>query len=530
MKQKVKIRAALIVDNLKLEKWQLDSLESARKSIELILILNCQNTKTKKNYLKNFLYYLLNFFTLKNKLTKKQFLSSPNAKIVNFESLYNGAWQSFPKKIYKHLEVKNIDVVIKFGMNLLRLNEEMLLPPILSYHHGDPSKYRGRPAGFYEILHNEKTTGIIVQAINNKLDAGKIYAFGESKVVNFSYKKTALNFYSASSPLLEKAIKNLFTKTRIDISVEGKNYRLPSNLKVIFFMLVLIFNALKKVVYGLFFEKKWKVATSINALNLNGEEMLTSLEFNEIPIDKKYNFYADPFFSESSKKIRLEALDNRTGLGDILEIEANDFSNQDVIMRGDHYSYPCSFVYKGKEYLMPEVSSHSAQYFYEPKEINAKHFLRGLEGKRIVDATMHLIKGKCFLFFGEEKSAHTILNLWIADSPFDVFSPHPMNPIVVSPRFARMGGKILNFQGKTIRFGQNNSGEYGESLAVLNITKLSEESYNEEMLGTIAIDNFSGPHSIDFNTNMSQILIDYYRNKFSLLAGMRRIRSRLHKK
>jgi len=135
-----------------------------------------------------------------------------------------------------------------------------------------------------------------------------------------------------------------------------------------------------------------------------------------------------------------------------------------------------------------------------------------------------------FFIFWRGTTAHTILNLLISDSPFDVFNPHPMNPIVVSPRFARMGGKILNFQGKTIRFGQNNSGEYGESLAVLNITKLSEESYNEEMLGTIAIDNFSGPHSIDFNTNMSQILIDYYRNKFSLLAGMRRIRSRLHKK
>ena len=33
-------------------------------------------------------------------------------------------------------------------MNLLRIDENLKLPPILSFHHGDPSKYRGRPAGF----------------------------------------------------------------------------------------------------------------------------------------------------------------------------------------------------------------------------------------------------------------------------------------------------------------------------------------------------------------------------------------------
>lgn len=525
----MKQRATLLVDNLQLNRWQLDALDAARKSIDIVLVLNCQNTTNKRNYIKNFLYYALNSVTLKNYLTKRQSLNIPKVEIVNFQSIYEGAWQSLPEKIYEKLENRSIDVVIKFGMSLLRLDEQRNQPPILSYHHGNPSKYRGRPAGFYELLNKEKTTGIIVQSLSNKLDAGKIYAYAESKVVNYSYKKTALNFYSNSAPLLNKAIVNLSSKSTVDINVEGKNYKLPSNAIVINFLILLFFNALKKIVYGLFFEKKWKTATTQNSLNLSQVEEMSSRLFNEVPIDKRYNFYADPFFSEDGKKIRLEALDIRTGLGDILEIETKDYSNQKVLLSGGHFSYPCSFLHKGKEYLLPEVASHSAQYFIEINKIHEKHYLMGLEDKRIVDATLHQQNGKFYLFFGENKSGHTILNLWIADTPFDEFKPHPMNPIVVSPSVARMGGKLLTHQGKTIRFGQNNSGEYGESISIMQITDLSDEVYNEVEIGKLKIDCFNGPHCIAFNPDMSEILVDFYSDKFSFFAGVRRIKSRLQK-
>lgn len=525
----MKKRAALLVDDMQLDKWQLDALEAAGNSVDIVLILNCQNTYPKKHYLKNFLYYILNIFTLKNYLTRKKKIKLIDTKVVDFKSIYNSYWQTFPKKIYKELESINVDFIIKFGMSLLYLDENNLLPPILSYHHGDPSKYRGRPAGFYEIINGEKTTGIIVQTLTNKLDAGDIYAFAESKVFNFSYKKTAINFYSSSTPLLNKAIINLSNKSKIKRSVNGKNYRLPSNLKVLHFLFVIISNAIKKLVYGLFFEKRWKVAITKNSLKMREDEVLSSSDFNVIPINKKYNFYADPFFSDNGEKIRFEALDNKTGLGDIVELEANDFKNQITLMSGQHFSYPCSFLYEDKEYLLPEVASHSAQYFCEINKLENRFYLKGLEENRIVDATLYIKNGKCYLFFGESQSAHSVLNLWVSDTPYSVFQPHPMNPITISPKKARMGGKVINYQKKLIRFGQNNSGEYGESLSIMMITKLSDESYEELKLGTITIDNFSGPHSISFNSDMTKLLIDYYNSKFSLFAGVRRIKARLKK-
>ncbi len=131
----MKLRAALLVDNLEVSRWQLEALEAANESIDIVLILNCENTRNKKNYVKNFFYYALNVFTLKNSLTKRAPINRKIAKVKNLESIYEGVWQSFPKKIYDSLEEENVDLIIKFGMNLLRLEENQKIPPILSFHH-----------------------------------------------------------------------------------------------------------------------------------------------------------------------------------------------------------------------------------------------------------------------------------------------------------------------------------------------------------------------------------------------------------
>ena len=279
-----------------------------------------------------------------------------------------------------------------------------------------------------------------------------------------------------------------------------------------------------------FLKKKWNIAFSPNNLNLYGSEKLISRFLKKIPIQEKYTFYADPFYSEDGKKVRLEALNKRSGLGDIIEVDTENPSNQRLLLSGEHFSYPYSFMHDGEEYLLPEVASHSAQYFVAANKIDEKHYLKGLENRRIVDATLHIKDGRVYLFFGDHITAHTVLNLWSADSPFGEFKPHPLNPVVTSPSAARMAGKIIHHRGRMLRFGQNNSGEYGESISVMQITSLSEKEYNEVKVGEIRVDEFFGPHSIGFNSDMSEILVDYYSNRFSLLAGVRRIKAKLQKK
>ena len=131
-------------------------------------------------------------------------------------------------------------------------------------------------------------------------------------------------------------------------------------------MVLIILNKLvRKLCYGLFL-KKMECCDDETLFSFEPNDVIASCHFNSIPIDKRYNFYADPFFSHAGDLIRLEALDNKTGLGNILEIDANNLLSK-VSLFWRTLFLPCSFVYQEEEYLLPEVASHSAQYFCSAK-------------------------------------------------------------------------------------------------------------------------------------------------------------------
>ena len=48
-------------------------------------------------------------------------------------------------------------------------------------------------------------------------------------------------------------------------------------------------------------------------------------------------------------------------------------------------------------------------------------------------------------------------------------------------------------------------------------------------IGSISIDNYSGPHTINFNSDKSKVLIDYYTTEFSFFAGLRRFKAKMEK-
>ena len=92
---------------------------------------------------------------------------------------------------------------------------------------------------------------------------------------------------------------------------------------------------------------------------------------------------------------------------------------------------------------------------------------------------------------------------------------------------ARMGGSIKLIKSRMLRFGQNNEGEYGESLSVIEIKELTPTSYMETHHGSIFMENAKGPHSLNLSPDLSKIVVDYYENKFSFLAGFRRLKAKL---
>ena len=140
----------------------------------------------------------------------------------------------------------------------------------------------------------------MVQDITNKLDAGDIYSFAESKVVNYSYRKTSLNFYRSSRYLLRKAILNVRKGSKIKKKPKGTNYQLPSNTLVFIFTIKLFTRLLKKIIYGLFFEKNWRIGYGNVSVDPEKDNILSIKNFNILSVEGRFSFYADPFFSKIS--------------------------------------------------------------------------------------------------------------------------------------------------------------------------------------------------------------------------------------
>lgn len=354
------IQVALIVDNGRISEWQRLALEGASETIEIRLVLSCRNTITKKLWLKHAAYYLLNIIALKNSLTKRSVLRVEGAKYVNFDSVYEGMWQRIPEEVSS--ELTDVDLVIKFGMSLLRVDNSLSRKDILSFHHGDPERYRGRPAGFYELDKNEDRIGIVVQKLSNRLDAGDVLVRAYSKIYHHSYRKTACSFYHNSRHLLNKALINYSQGETVELGGLGENYRLPSNYAVARFACKLLYRKFARVWYGAFYEKKWNIVKLIRPAILKGDVVLTS-ESGETPVVAMgYNFYADPFFNVDASRIRVEAMSARSGLGEIIELDEESLKLSAVILKGGHYSCPYSFWGAGYEYVLPEVASHSKPY------------------------------------------------------------------------------------------------------------------------------------------------------------------------
>jgi hypothetical protein len=259
------LKVSLIVDSEYISKWEYDAIvyASARSEFKIDSVLYCLNSVSYRQYFKHFFYFALNLVSMRNKWTKRTKWSTlipDKNRVKRFEAETNGRWQSIPQGIREWLDTSTPDVILKFGMNLL--SDPQNLPSkfgVLSFHHGNPTKYRGRPAGFYEILFKEDEIGVIVQRLTNSLDGGEIVSSGNFKLFKHSYKRSLENAYGSGRYLLLKALNNL--ENHISPDSLGKIYTLPTNYQVANFVLKLLLQKLKWIIGVMFFRKKWSIST-----------------------------------------------------------------------------------------------------------------------------------------------------------------------------------------------------------------------------------------------------------------------------
>jgi hypothetical protein len=526
------MRLAVIADHGRVPRFGLEALKAIPGPLTVSLF-SCTNTRLRRRAFRHAAYYALNLVSVRNAWTRLMPLAEAGVEpeeTVEFESGYEGAWQLLPPEIIERLNAGGFDAVLKLGMGLLRVPPgEILVVPILSYHHGDPDRYRGRPAGFWEMAADEPVMGQMIQVIGNTLDAGRVIAFGETKVHNWSYRATLIESYRHSPLLMPEALRNLRTGQALAKPCTGKNYRLPSNLAVLRFAAGVAARFVRRLAYGAVMEKGWRVslASSPEADRpavVRGEVFPSPGQWRTLEAPKAYVFYADPFFSPEGEGILVEALARRSGLGEIVLVEGE--AHRRVFAGRGHLSYPAVAEVKGRKLILPEMAGWSPPRLFALEEDGLAELgpLPLEEEARLLDPTLVEHEERLYLFANIKSVGSNALYLWSADSLEGPFRRHPASPILVSPKGARMAGNLLRIDGRLIRFGQDFSDGYGDGIHAFEIAELSPDAYRESPAGSLRFADRNGPHTLNFSGD--RLLFDWYRDRFSPLAGLRRLAAR----
>lgn len=214
--------------------------------------------------------------------------------------------------------------------------------------------------------------------------------------------------------------------------------------------------------------------------------VFTSQDVNDL----KALFVADPFLIKEKECWYLfaEVLDRSTMIGKIGLAtckDGNNWSYEKIVLDEPyHLSYPYVFRWEDSIYMIPETNQTRSIRIYKaigfPYEW--EHCGTLLEGDNFTDVSVFYHHNYWWLFTSTVKRLNNNLRLFSAPDLFGNWIEHPMSPIITDDAvFARPAGRIYQNGNELLRYAQNCSRVYGESVSCIEITELTKDYYKEKI-------------------------------------------------
>lgn len=231
------IQVCLLLDNIYLNKYLATAIENMLKKTSAkvnLLILNDEMGNETSGRLHN----LYNKFNTSLSILKKHRIWAPvilkrelfppeyakDVHICQIDGLSNyevirttpiqseGFGNRFPDGVINTIS-EETDIVFRFGFGIIKgdiLNATEY--GVLSFHHGDIRKYRGRAGGFWAYLNGDKEAGVTLQVLTEDLDGGKIAKYESVKIEDDdSFKDIRTKIHCVSESMLVDVIFEIQT-------------------------------------------------------------------------------------------------------------------------------------------------------------------------------------------------------------------------------------------------------------------------------------------------------------------------------
>lgn len=263
-------------------------------------------------------------------------------------------------------------------------------------------------------------------------------------------------------------------------------------------------------------EAKWSIGIYIGENPFNfvcpeniANPVLTAADVTDVPA----KFVADPFMVQEDHTwyMFFEVMNALTGQGDLGLATSDDGLHwtykQIVLDEPFHLSYPCVFKWNGEYYMIPETHQTCSIRLYKANNFPTGWvFIKTLLGEGdFVDLTFLHYGAKCWIFTETNPEGNDTLRLYYSDSLEGPWVEHRESPIVKGDaNIARPGGRAISFDGRVVRYAQDDDPTYGNQVRAFAIDMLTASNYEEHEVGAIPILgaagsgwNADGMHHID---------------------------------
>jgi hypothetical protein len=427
----------------------------------------------------------------------------------------------FSSEVVAAIRAYDLDVLLRFGFNLIRGDIlQAARYGIWSFHHGDNDCYRGGPAHFWELVERHPTTGVILQVLNEHLDAGLVLAKGVfATQQGMLLSRNRYGPYWGTTHFVIQKLHELhrygwdFVRSKAvpQVPYQGKRpiYRTPNNWEMLRWLSRECLATTGRMITRQLQPRRlpsWRIGTRFSKTPLfeEGPDALASFQWYDAPPGHSF---MDPIAFEHEGRRWLFVEDFDHGLNKAVISVAEVASDGRIglfipcLTRPYHLSYPLVFAHEGEIFMIPETGTNERVELYRAAQFPLEwKFEKVLLRLRAVDTTPLYHEGLWWFFttITEPKGWAIFGFLFTAKTLTGEWTPHPHNPIGSSAMDARSAGPILRWEGRLLRPTQSACPNYGSSFSIHDISQLDPDGFEQQKRATInpvGIPHLVGTHT-----------------------------------
>jgi hypothetical protein len=388
------------------------------------------------------------------------------------------------------IRAHRLDFIIRFGFDVLA--GEILSAArygVWSYHHGDEQRFRGAPPGFWEIFHDEPSTGVLLQRLTERLDNGSVLFKGHFRTA-LTYPGNVDRVYLGAADWIALCVKRICAgDQRFPFEPgprsEAPVLRAPTNRMFMRFALQQIRRITKRVLRRACFADAWNVGYARCSKRQVIDGMSTAGVIWATPC-RGARYLADPMVVQEPAGAKVYAEEyHYFGRGRLVSLDwPRSFSWADAGLEcdlGRHASYPFVFRHQDELWMVPESCALRKVMLLKKSPAGCWEHERDLiDDAALADPTLLWHRDRWWLFAADARGTpNTRLLIYHAPTLTGPWSPHRLNPVKVDVTGARPAGPLFEVDGDLYRPAQDCAARYGHAITIHRVIELSADAFAE---------------------------------------------------